>query len=175
MPRGRKTCPKCKAENGPRAWNCSSCGHGFTLRGVKKPDLNVTANPARSDAAKPDPKQRLWNLVTLYEGDDEIRARGHYQMEGRTWQSKCGHYRIREQFTFMGINLREHFSRCVYLLKLDRIGWNVIQPKGKFKTPLAAIRRMLKDSNGEKAKATTRAEKLEVRVSKITKRKTNYA
>ena len=73
--------------------------------------------------------------------------------------------------------MSEHFSKCVYLLKYDEESntWEIVRPKGKFKTPLAAIRRMVKDSNGKKAKATTHAERVEVRVAQITKKETRYA
>ena len=44
----------------------------------------------------------------------------------------------------------------------------IVTPKGRFKTPLAALRRMLKDSNGQKVKATTHEERLAIRVAEIT-------
>jgi len=175
MPRGSKTCPKCQTITGPRAWNCPKCGLGFILRGEKKPDLDVTANPPRSSGKLSEVKKRLWNLVEPYNGEDDRRSRKKYQMEGRTWQSKCGRYRIREQLTFMGVNMAEHYSKCVYLLKVGYGGWNIVRPKGRFKTPLAAIRRMVKDTNGQKAKATTKAEKLKVRVAQITNKESQYA
>ena len=168
MPRGVKTCPKCKATTGPRSWNCPQCGHGYVVAGVQKPDMDaVTANPSRLNTVKADYKDRLWNLVELYEGDDDVRARKRYNMEGRTWQSKCGQYRIREQFTFMGVNMTAHFSKCVYLLKLRDNLWDVVRPKGHFRTPLAALRRMLKDTNGKKPKATTNRDRLRLRVSQM--------
>lgn len=177
MARGKKTCKSCGKTSGPRSWSCKSCGAGFIVKGVQKPnrDMDVTVNTARCDADKPDPTQRLWSLVELYSGVDEALARKKYGMEGRTWASKCGHYRIREQFTFMGVNMQEHFSKCVYLLKRSVNGWDVVRPKGRFKAPLAAIRRMIKDSNGKKVKATTRAERLEMRVSELAKRRVKYA
>jgi len=168
MPRGQKTCASCGKIVGPRTWQCPACGLGFTLRGIKKPDIDVTAKPARSKAA---PSDRLWSLVELYDGDDELDVRKRYAMEGQTWQSKCGRYRIREQFTFMRVRLTDHFSKCVYLFRLDNARWNIVRPKGRFRTPLAAIRRMMKDSSGLKVKATTRLEKLQVRVAALQKQK----
>jgi hypothetical protein len=152
-----------------------SCGHGFTLKGVKKPDLDVTAEPARSCTPQESAKQRLLNLIELYDGEDDQTYRRTYGVAGRTWQSKCGQYRIREQHTFMGVNMEEYYSKCVHLLKRERDKWEPVRPKGKFRTVLATIKRMVKDSNGQKAKATTRAEKLDIRVAQITNRKSSYA
>lgn len=170
MPRGSKTCPSCKTVTGPRAWNCPSCGHGFTLRGKKKPDRDVTPEAARLTPAE-EAKQRLWNLIEPYEGDDDLEYRERYETEGQTYQSKCGTYRIREQFTFMGVNMREHFSKCIYLLRRERHGWIVMRPKGHFKTILAALRRMATDMNGNEPKPTNNKEKLAKRVKERMKKK----
>jgi len=174
VPRGQKTCNSCGKASGPRSWTCLNCGKGFTVKGIKKPDLDVTTQPARSSTPQEATKQRLWNLIEQYEGDDDQDYRRRYKVQGKTWQSKCERYRIREQHTFMGVNMKEHYSKCVHLLKFDGSSWEIVRPKGKFKTVFAAIKRMVKDSNGDKARATTRAEKLDIRVAELTKRESNY-
>lgn len=177
MPRGQKTCNVCGKSVGPRSWSCSGCGSGFIIQGIQKPDIDPasdTPNPARLNV-KPTAKQRLWNLMELYDEEDDQRFRKRYDVEGKTWQSKCGCYRVREQFTFMGVDMQANFGKCVYLLKKRGNTWDVVKPKGKFGTVFAAIRRMVKDSNGQKVKATTRAEKLDIRVSKMMGRKVSYA
>ncbi len=169
MPRGSKTCAACGQANGPRSWNCSACGKGFIVKGLQKPDMDVTAHPPRSD---PDAaKQRLWNLVEVY--DDALKRKKH-KIEGRTWQSKCGQYRIQERLTFMGVRIADHYSKCVHLLRKVGGEWTLVRPKGKFKTPLAAIKRMVKDSNGQKVKATTKQEKLAVRVAALNRQESQY-
>jgi len=170
----KKKCGHCGANNGPRSWTCSACGKGFTLRGIKKPDLDVTANPAGLSSAKPDNNARLWNLVEIYDGHDDKHARKRYGAEGETWQSKCGHYRISEQNTFMGVVMTDHYSRCVRLLFFQEGSWDIVRPKGRFKTPLAAIRRMVKHSDGQKVKATTHEERIQARADQILKRESVY-
>jgi ribosomal protein L40E len=163
----KKKCERCGEDNGPRSWNCQQCGFGFTLRGEKKPDLDVTSKPARSDDAQSNPKRRLWNLVELYEGDDDKRRRKKYGVKGRTWQSKCGRYRIREQLTFMGVDMAKHYSKCVYLLKWEGAMWEIVRPKGRFKTLLAAIRRMVKDVEGRQLVATTKRDQMDIRIAEL--------
>jgi ribosomal protein L40E len=175
MPRGTKVCPKCGVHNGPRAWNCDykkgGCGFGFTLRGEKKPDLDlnaVTPEQAKSDRPQTSLSLRLWNLV---EPCDESEVRKQYDMKGQSWQSKCGKYRIREQYTFMGVNMKEHYAKCIYLLKNVDGSWERLRPKGRFKSHLAALKRMVKDQKGQKPKATTHKERLEEHIALKAKRK----
>ena len=146
MPRGSKTCPGCQEITGPRAWNCPKCGHGYTLRGTTKPDVDVTAKQAGSTPNE-DVKSRLWNLVEPCTDPLESATRKEYHMEGRTWDSKCGKYRIREQLTFRGVRMEDHYSKCVHLFKRRREQWESVRPKGRFKTPLAALRMMVLDTN----------------------------
>jgi hypothetical protein len=74
----------------------------------------------------------------------------------------------------MGVNMKEHFSKCVYLLFFVDGRWEKVRPKGRFKTPLAALRRLVKHANGQKVKATTRQERLQVRVAEIQKKESIY-
>ena len=34
--RGKKICPNCGAENGPRSFSCNSCGHEFKSETLRK-------------------------------------------------------------------------------------------------------------------------------------------
>ena len=177
MPRGQKTCNSCGTATGPRAWACPKCGVGFVIRGEKKPDMDPSDVPAKTSrlSEKRDAlKKRLWNLVEVYDGKDEKLAREKYDMTGQTWQSKCGSYRVREQYTYMGVDMKEHFSKCVYLLKWNGDMWEVVRPKGVFRSPLAALRRMVTDQNGKKPKATTKKEKLAIHTSRRMNRKAMF-
>lgn len=36
MPRGSKTCTRCNSANGPRSFQCGTCGESFVVKGEKK-------------------------------------------------------------------------------------------------------------------------------------------
>lgn len=173
MPRGSKLCQYCNFANGPRSWACANCGKGFVIKGERKPDVPV--QPSKSPISTDQTKQRLWSLVERYNGVDDRQLRAKYDIAGRTWQSLCGRYRIREHKTFMGVDMAKHYSRCVYLMKRSADGWDMVRPKGRFRTVSAAIRRMIIDQEGGKPKATTQKEKTEVQIAKRLNRKTNYS
>jgi hypothetical protein len=113
--------------------------------------------------------------VERYNGLDDQQLRTKYDIVGRTWQSLCGCYRIRENKTFMGVDMSSHYSRCVYLLKFSEGRWDIVRPKGRFKTPIAAIKRMIIDKDGGKPKATTQQEKTELQIAQRLNRKTSYS
>jgi hypothetical protein len=166
MGRGQKQCQHCGAFVGPRAWACNVCGKGFVIQGELKPDIDViAATQTHNDSqTKPLAKQRLWDLVIPCDDEIERRFRKKYQSAGSSWISKDGRYRIREQNTFMQVNMQEHYTHCVYLLKYHGCEWCLVQPKGRCKTPLAAIKRMVLDINKSKPQATTKEEKIQAKI-----------
>ena len=41
MPRGKKTCPSCSTETGPRAYCCPNCNHVFSFKAKSKESKNT--------------------------------------------------------------------------------------------------------------------------------------
>lgn len=51
MPRGVKVCPDCGTVTGPRAFQCSQCGHKFDIRHQSK-SVPVSVPTSKSDKIK---------------------------------------------------------------------------------------------------------------------------
>ena len=95
MPRGQKTCPKCKALNGPRAYFCKSCQEPFVIKGKK-------ATPLMKAASDTNDYMEHFNEIDYTEDPSNLRF---YDGKARCWISQCGQFRIRQYDTFMGINV----------------------------------------------------------------------
>lgn len=138
--RGKKSCPRCKKDCGARSWNCS-CGAGFVIKGIQKPDVDVTAQPARSAPRRAD---KLLNLIEPYDAAEETERRGKYDIKGETWQSKDGKYIIRKTIVFMGVQIAEHFGNPYTVLSREANGLELIRPNHSFQSLNGAIRAMIK-------------------------------
>jgi len=169
MGRGRKFCERCHAPNGSRASNCTSCGSGFIIKGERQPDIDpkiAKLPPAEKQRAKLAEARRkvsekYWAMV---EDEDEQEVRAKYEMGGRSWRSICGNYRIREQLSFMGIDVVNHEDKCVLLMKKIGDGvhdWEVLR---RFRKPIAAIKYMDREKKGERHKLTNKQEKIRARM-----------
>lgn len=70
--------------------------------------------------------------------------------------------------------MKEHYSKHVRILSLQDYGWRIVRPKGKFKTPLAALKRLNEILEGKKPKATTRKQLLSIKVAEKLKREPEF-
>lgn len=86
MPKGSKTCPECKENTGPRAYECPKCGHIFLKRKEKhKNKFRSKSNAPKLSQATLKPKGEKVKWSDLTRGD-YIRVLGG----GPFWQFADG-------------------------------------------------------------------------------------
>ncbi len=168
--RGRKVCQNCQEINGVRARNCVHCGKGFCIKGFQHPDIIVDdivldkVNKTRKQyqEKKKKEKETLTSLVDRYFGEDDKRRREKHDIEGRTWQTKCGRYRVCERLTFMGVNIKSGFEKPFYIYKHGTDDWEPIKPNHRFKSLKKALMKIYQLVKGKRfAKPTSQKEKKE--------------
>jgi len=131
MPRGKKICPKCNAENGPRAFNCKQCQYEF----IKKSQPELASKPVKNPKPKRTRKLRppqvdLRKLFreTFQRHDDDTElflSETYYNGCLETWRSKCGRYLIRYVPFAHGVKL-EGSVPCYKLLVKVGDAWEPV-------------------------------------------------
>lgn len=181
MPRGNKLCEFCGTANGPRSRNCKSCLKGFVVKGIRQPDITQDENQQRvvkahrSKQAQNKRNQQLKELVVAYNGKDDKKKREKYNVKGRTWQSKCGRYRICERLTFMGVNMKGAFGKPFYVYERSNDDWEPIKPRHRFRSLKRALMKLYELKNGKRfSKNKTKQEEIdEMRMIKNGSHKTH--
>lgn len=85
MPKGRKTCPNCSAENGPRAYSCKSCSHIFVFKPKSKEAKNtkIISKVNWKELVKGDKIKVAGGPFYLYKGEFiPMGYRGRFVVEG---------------------------------------------------------------------------------------------
>ena len=72
MPRGSKICNSCQASNGPRAFNCKSCGAAFTFKD-NKITVPVVAKEQPKQISTGQPVDVIKHLVYVPSGECPVK------------------------------------------------------------------------------------------------------
>lgn len=144
MARGEKFCSHCGTRNGPRAWNCSFCGTGFTVKGKVYPDIKVVALHNVNNAAD----EKLIAMVRICEDPHEKNVREkYYGTDSKTFETIDGKFRIRYGAIFMGINIGDDKPYKLMYHKND--SWELVKGKNRFHGLIGAIKFIRKMSNSK--------------------------
>jgi hypothetical protein len=151
--RGIKICLKCSKPNGARSLQCASCGCGFIIKGVKYPDLDLVgisaANVVTKKAGK---KEEVSFSFDIYEPtryliecadaqETEARTK-NYGPNSKTWNSICGHFRVRYTPEFLGTSI-EDSQKYTLFVKIGDL-WRFPKNRTKFSSLKQLIKYMLK-------------------------------
>ena len=117
--RGEKFC-SCGCSNGVRSFQCKSCGKGFTIQGVKQPDIqSKTINKLKEVIPKPielpniitKPKNIKKNIKKRDKPSQYIKKcsdENELSKYSRVWDSINGRYRIRLNPKVFGVNMTSY-------------------------------------------------------------------
>ena len=155
MAKGNKICPACGTNNGPRSWNCKSCGKGFIVKGIQMPDVTPGGVPIMT-AIVPVPIKRsrinASGVIKRCQDPHELKILRKYgSPRARSWDSLDGHYRIRYMPSFMGVSAKLEDGKSFRLLQ--RIGPGEYEPvhveseddkKHRFRKLKSAVKSLIK-------------------------------
>lgn len=85
MPKGKKTCPNCSTETGPRAYSCKSCNHIFVFKPKSKEAKNtkIISKVNWKELVKGDRVKVAGGPFYLYKGEFiPMGYRGRFVVEG---------------------------------------------------------------------------------------------
>lgn len=172
MPRGTKTCPKCKTQTGPRAFKCPNCQELFLIKGKTIDRPPITAGYKRVDEEK---NEILFDIADFFDvvpdyEKDEVNLRC-YDGTAQCWQSRddAGEYRLRFAKTFMGIAIPD--ERPYVIIKRTRAGnntmWVLVSRHKRLQSALKSFDRIAKGLPPVKTRKELKAER---RIEKFMKK-----